>query len=531
MKLSFCTIIFFIIYYVHPLNGNCLPKISESTTKIVTEVQSTTTTESKETTSTTTSYTVRTLKTTERQNNKLQTETDCENCLSNLQTIGNLYIDVTGDINHLNSLRPRPYYSTTTTTPCPNQCWCGYSNIYNNNCECNCAFALSETPHVILTWDQIGTDLDLHVIDPNGEEIYYSHQSSSSGGKFFRDMQTGPNGVEFISWGLAQDGIKGPSGNYTVYVVAYRTSGQTPFNVAVLESPDQDWKYLNGHISNSQRKLVYQFNINNEQSSSLNSGQSANFSGVCELIYNADCECGFDSDCNCACQLVTRSTVSYSFDTTIYSTTTTTPCPNQCWCGYINTCECNCAFALSETPHVILIWDQIGTDLDLHVIDPNGEEIYYSHQSSSSGGKFLRDRRSGPNAVEFISWGLAQDGIKGPNGNYKIYVKGFSTNGQTPFNVAVLESPDQDWKYFNGEISYNEKQLVYQFNINNDQSSSLNSGQSANFSGVCALIYNADCECGFDSDCNCACQLVTRSTVSLSFNTASFIETSLTPLM
>jgi uncharacterized protein YfaP (DUF2135 family) len=313
MKLSFCTIIFFISYYVHPFNGNCLPKISESTTKKVsqepTQVQSTTTTVSKEKTSTTTSYTAKTLRTTERQNNKLQTENNCDNCLVNMQTIGGLITDATGYFDNSNNSRPRPYYSTTTTKPCPNQCWCGYSNININSCECNCSFALSETPHVILTWDQIGTDLDLHVIDPNGEEIYYTRSLSSSGGKFLRDRTSGPNAVEFISWGLIEDGITGPNGNYTVYVVAYRTSGQTPFNVAVLENANQDWKYINGQISNGQRKLVYQLNINNDQSLSLNSGQSANFSGVCELIYNANCECGFDSDCNCACELVTRSTV------------------------------------------------------------------------------------------------------------------------------------------------------------------------------------------------------------------------------
>jgi hypothetical protein len=52
--------------------------------------------------------------------------------------------------------------------------------------------------------------------------------------------------------------------------------------------------------------------MNKDQSSSLNSGQSANFSGACALIYNTDCEWGLDSDCNCACQLVTRSNVSYN---------------------------------------------------------------------------------------------------------------------------------------------------------------------------------------------------------------------------
>jgi uncharacterized protein YfaP (DUF2135 family) len=369
-----------------------------------------------------------------------------------------------------------------------------------------------------LTWNQLETDLDLHVVDPNGEEIYYSRSSSSSGAHLLRDIQTGPNAVEFISWGLTQDGIKGPYGNYKVYVVAYRTYGRPQYNVAVLESPDQDWKYFNGEISNGQRQLVYQFNITNNQSSSLNVSQSENLSGVCELIYNTTCACGYDNDCNCACRLLTIATSTVR--------TSTTPCPNQCWCTYpynfFYNCTCNCSFALSETPHVFLTWDQIGTDLDLHVVDPNGEEIYYSRSLSSSGGKFLRDRSSGPLAVEFISWGLIQDGIKGPNGIYRVYVLAYRNSGQTPYNVAVLENPHQDWKYFKGEISTGQRKLVYQFKLNNNQSSSLNSGgQSANFSRVCELIYNTQCACGFDSNCNCACQSVPRSTVLAAGSTIS----------
>jgi hypothetical protein len=213
------------------------------------------------------------------------------------------------------------------------------------------------------------------MIDPNGDKIYYLNQPTSSGGKFLRDRTSGPNAVEFISRVLKQEGFRGPYGNYTINVEAFRTSGRTLYNVAVLESPDQDWKYFNGERSNGKIQIVYQFNINNDQSSTLISDQSVNFSGVCALIYKADCESGFDFNCNCACQLVTRSTLSHSFATRIYSITTMTLCPNQCWCGYSNiysnNCACNCSFALTEKPHVILTWDQIVTDLDLNVIDPN----------------------------------------------------------------------------------------------------------------------------------------------------------------
>jgi hypothetical protein len=90
-------------------------------------------------------------------------------------------------------------FDTTTSTSCPNECWCGYSYEYIKNCECNCFFALGGTPYVILTWDEVGTDLDLYVIDPYGDEIYYSHQSSLSGGIYMRDSTSGPNAVEVIS--------------------------------------------------------------------------------------------------------------------------------------------------------------------------------------------------------------------------------------------------------------------------------------------------------------------------------------------
>jgi uncharacterized protein YfaP (DUF2135 family) len=41
------------------------------------------------------------------------------------------------------------------------------------------ATALDETPHFILTWNLIGTDLDLYVFDPNRDEIYYLHPEFS----------------------------------------------------------------------------------------------------------------------------------------------------------------------------------------------------------------------------------------------------------------------------------------------------------------------------------------------------------------
>jgi hypothetical protein len=60
--------------------------------------------------------------------------------------------------------------------------------------------------------------------------------------------------------------------------------------------------------------------------------------------------------------------------------------------------------------------------------------------------------------------GLTQNGIKGPNGNYQIFVVTFRENRRTQYNVAVLESPDQDWKYFNGGIS---NDLEWKYHVDN----------------------------------------------------------------
>jgi hypothetical protein len=74
---------------------------------------------------------------------------------------------------------------------------------------------------VTLTWGDLN-DLDLHVIDPSGEEIYYAHRESASGGTL--DIDANPDcynptytPVENIFWpsGTA------PFGTYTVKVNYY----------------------------------------------------------------------------------------------------------------------------------------------------------------------------------------------------------------------------------------------------------------------------------------------------------------------
>jgi tetratricopeptide (TPR) repeat protein len=49
----------------------------------------------------------------------------------------------------------------------------------------------------------------------------------------------------------------------------------------------------------------------------------------------------------------------------------------------------------------VLAWDTDNTDIDLHVIDPNGEEAYFGHRLTYQGGQISRDATGGYGPEEF----------------------------------------------------------------------------------------------------------------------------------
>jgi hypothetical protein len=78
---------------------------------------------------------------------------------------------------------------------------------------------------ITLRWDA-PADLDLHVIDPNQEEIYYSHRSSRSGGQLDVDANPGcspmmANPVENVFWPYGG----APGGWYGITVVYFADCG------------------------------------------------------------------------------------------------------------------------------------------------------------------------------------------------------------------------------------------------------------------------------------------------------------------
>lgn len=58
---------------------------------------------------------------------------------------------------------------------------------------------------IIMNWNQIDVDLDLHVIEPNGEECYYSHKSTEAGARFSKDFTEGYGPEQY----LIRNAVKG----------------------------------------------------------------------------------------------------------------------------------------------------------------------------------------------------------------------------------------------------------------------------------------------------------------------------------
>jgi Ca-activated chloride channel family protein len=101
------------------------------------------------------------------------------------------------------------------------------------------------------------------------------------------------------------------------------------------------------------------------------------------------------------------------------------------------------AGAKSGDVRVSLLWNNFN-DLDLHVIDPFGEEIFYGRKRSQSLGELDVDMnasgRQSEKPVENIYWPLG----KAPAGHYRVRVKMYANreHRNTPFSVEVLNKSE-----------------------------------------------------------------------------------------
>ena len=109
-------------------------------------------------------------------------------------------------------------------------------------------------------------------------------------------------------------------------------------------------------------------------------------------------------------------------------------------------------------------------DLDLHVLDPNGEEIYWDNDYSSSGGRLDVDDINGY-GPENIYWPKNE----APNGNYEVHVHHYPwtdsefqevtglSSYPTTSSFTVLVNAFGTIKKFTGSISFDQSKHIANF--------------------------------------------------------------------
>lgn len=114
---------------------------------------------------------------------------------------------------------------------------------------------------------------------------------------------------------------------------------------------------------------------------------------------------------------------------------------------------------------ITLTWSS-NDDLDLHVIDPQGNEIYYANTSVPSGGQLDRDNRCGNMVIgrpENIFWPTGA----APTGEYQVYVKYYGACDSpraVNFTVRIVVS-GQTQSYTGRVTSVGEMPLVTTFTV------------------------------------------------------------------
>lgn len=80
---------------------------------------------------------------------------------------------------------------------------------------------------------------------------------------------------------------------------------------------------------------------------------------------------------------------------------------------------------------IVMSWDADSTDMDLHVVEPSGEECYYGHRHTLSGGYLSPDITDGYGPEEYLL-------RHAPGGDYAIRAKYFASHQQSIVGPATL---------------------------------------------------------------------------------------------
>ena len=80
-----------------------------------------------------------------------------------------------------------------------------HPNIKTGKLEAKYFKKMPVAVRIILNWNQMDTDIDLHVIEPNGEECYFGHRDTKAGAKFSKDFTQGYGPEQY----LLRNAVKG----------------------------------------------------------------------------------------------------------------------------------------------------------------------------------------------------------------------------------------------------------------------------------------------------------------------------------
>ena len=125
-------------------------------------------------------------------------------------------------------------------------------------------------------------------------------------------------------------------------------------------------------------------------------------------------------------------------------------------------------------PQFTLIWNTDGVDLDLHVLEPGGKEIYWEDPKGAKGGELDVDNTKGF-GPENVYWLVDRDGpgsekVKGPgpSGVYKWYVVYWGGFGGVakPTHWQVRVKHDGQVTVYHGKFkALNERSKIYTLKV------------------------------------------------------------------
>jgi hypothetical protein len=88
---------------------------------------------------------------------------------------------------------------------------------------------------------------------------------------------------------------------------------------------------------------------------------------------------------------------------------------------------------------VMITWNTDNTDVDLHVTEPSGEECFYQHRNTSTGGTLTKDVTRGYGPEMYIA-------KKAARGQYKIRAHYFASDGnRASARTKVLATVYENW--------------------------------------------------------------------------------------